>query len=45
MYSSRNRKNCKTSKTINSVDGTFELNTPRDRNGSFEPQLIKDKSN
>ncbi|MCP4320482.1 MAG: IS256 family transposase [Alteromonadales bacterium] len=36
-----NRKNGSTSKTIKSPVGNFELNTPRDRNGSFEPQLIK----
>ena len=22
-------------------DGTFELETPRDRNGTFEPQIVK----
>ncbi len=37
----KNRKNGKTSKTIKSTNGTFELNTPRDRTGSFEPQLVK----
>jgi len=37
----KNRKNGKTSKTIKSTSGTFELNTPRDRAGSFEPQLVK----
>lgn len=37
----KNRKNGKTSKTIKSTNGTFELNTPRDRSGSFEPQLVK----
>lgn len=37
----KNRKNGKTSKTIKSTNGTFELNTPRDRKGSFEPQLVK----
>ena len=26
---------------MRSADGTFELNTPRDRVGSFEPQLVK----
>ena len=41
LSGNRNRKNGKTSKTIKSTDGTFELNTPRDRAGSFEPQLIK----
>ncbi|OFS87318.1 transposase [Oligella sp. HMSC05A10] len=28
-------------KTIKTEDGQFELETPRDREGSFEPQLIK----
>ena len=36
-----NRKNGFSSKIIKSPAGSFELNTPRDRNGSFEPQLIK----
>lgn len=36
-----NRKNGSTSKTIKSSAGTFELNTPRDRSGSFDPQLVK----
>ncbi|QIR16415.1 IS256 family transposase [Shewanella aestuarii] len=36
-----NRKNGASSKTIKSSVGSFELNTPRDRNGSFEPQLVK----
>ena len=29
------------SKTMKTEHGTFELNTPRDRNGSFEPELVK----
>ena len=37
----KNRKNGKTTKTIKSTTGNFELNTPRDRAGSFEPQMIK----
>lgn len=41
LSGNKNRKNGKTSKTIKSTDGTFELNTPRDRNGSFEPQIVK----
>lgn len=36
-----NRKNGSTTKTIKSSSGTFELNTPRDRSGSFDPQLVK----
>ena len=36
-----NRKNGTTKKTIKSTSGSFELETPRDRAGSFEPQLVK----
>lgn len=36
-----NRKNGSTAKTVKSLSGSFELQTPRDRAGSFEPQLIK----
>ena len=36
-----NRKNGKTRKTVKSTAGPFELDTPRDRAGTFEPQLIK----
>ena len=36
-----NRKNGTSSKTLKHGSGSFELNTPRDRNGTFEPQLIK----
>jgi len=36
-----NRKNGSTTKTIKSGSGNFDLDTPRDRAGSFEPQLIK----
>ncbi len=35
-----NRRNGKARKTINSGLGSFELETPRDRNGSFEPQTV-----
>jgi putative transposase len=38
---SKNRKNGKTSKTIKSTSGSFQLDTPRDRAGTFEPQLVK----
>ena len=38
---SNNRRNGKSKKTVKSHVGTFELETPRDRNGSFEPQLVK----
>ena len=36
-----NRKNGSTTKTVKSSVGSFELNTPRDRSGNFEPQLVK----
>ena len=36
-----NRKNGTSSKTIKTGVGSFELNAPRDRAGTFEPQLIK----
>lgn len=36
-----NRRNGKLKKTMKSNVGAFELETPRDRNGTFEPQLIK----
>jgi putative transposase len=36
-----NRKNGFSTKTVKTGVGSFELDAPRDRNGSFEPQLIK----
>lgn len=39
--STTNRKNGYTRKTIKAPSGNFELDTPRDRQGSFEPQLVK----
>lgn len=36
-----NRKNGYTRKTMKTSSGRFELDTPRDREGTFEPQLIK----
>jgi len=41
MSESRNARNGSTRKTLQTEDGPFELDTPRDRNGSFEPQLVK----
>jgi len=38
---SANSRNGKSSKHLQTEDGTFELTTPRDRDGSFEPQLVK----
>jgi transposase-like protein len=37
----KNRRNGKSKKTIKSTNGTFELETPRDRAGTFEPQVVK----
>ena len=36
-----NNRNGFTSKTLQTEDGQFELNAPRDRAGSFEHQLVK----
>ncbi len=36
-----NRRNGINTKTMKTATGSFELETPRDRNGNFEPQLIK----
>ena len=36
-----NRKNGYTRKTMKTSSGSFELDTPRDRQGTFEPQLVK----
>jgi putative transposase len=38
---STNSRNGYTSKTILTEGGSFEINTPRDRNGDFEPKLVK----
>jgi transposase-like protein len=37
----KNRKNGYSSKTMKSSDGSFELDVPRDRNGNFEPEIVK----
>ncbi len=39
--SSENSRNGVTRKTVRTEDGQFELDTPRDRQGDFEPQLVK----
>lgn len=36
-----NRRNGKTGKKLKTSLGTIDLNTPRDRNSSFEPQIVK----
>lgn len=38
---SDNSRNGVTRKTVRTEDGQFELDTPRDRQGDFEPQLVK----
>lgn len=38
---SGNRRNGISTKTIKTAGGSFELESPRDRNSSFEPQIIK----
>jgi transposase-like protein len=35
-----NRRNGVSRKTVRSEDGAFEIEVPRDRDGSFEPRLI-----
>ncbi|MFV0563944.1 MAG: transposase [Malaciobacter mytili] len=37
----KNRKNGKSTKTMKSSVGEFELDIPRDRNGSYEPPIVK----
>jgi len=42
LSGNKNRRNGVNKKTIKGTsDGTFELETPRDRNGTFEPQIVK----
>ncbi|KIC89049.1 IS256 family transposase [Flavihumibacter sp. ZG627] len=36
-----NRKNGKTSKRLKTAEGTLDIETPRDRDSSFEPQLVR----
>jgi len=36
-----NRRNGRTGKNLKTSLGTVEINTPRDRNSSFEPQVVK----
>lgn len=35
-----NRKNGKSYKQVKTKEGAFELETPRDRNGTFEPEIV-----
>ena len=41
LLGKKNRKNGTSSKSIKSDGGAFILDTPRDRAGTFEPQLVK----
>jgi transposase-like protein len=36
-----NRRNGKTTKHVKAGYGSFDLSTPRDRDGSFEPEIVK----
>ena len=36
-----NRRNGKLKKQLKTATGIFELETPRDREGSFEPEIVK----
>jgi transposase-like protein len=36
-----NRRNGRSKKIVKSSDGSFELETPRDREGTFEPDIVK----
>lgn len=38
---SGNKRNGKGSKTVKSTSGEFTIQTPQDRNSSFEPEIIK----
>ena len=39
--SSTNRRNGKLKKTLRSDEGSFEIEAPRDRDGSFSPEIVK----
>lgn len=44
LHQASDNTNCRngyTRKSLKTEDGQFELNTPRDRECSFEPQLVK----
>ncbi|MFT5394513.1 MAG: putative transposase [Gammaproteobacteria bacterium] len=40
-HASDNWRNGKTNKTVHTQTGSLEIEIPRDRNGEFEPQLVK----
>jgi transposase-like protein len=37
----KNRRNGKSTKTVTHCTGSFDLETPRDRDSSFEPEIVK----
>lgn len=39
--SAKNRRNGKSKKIVKHSAGSFELETPRDRDGTFEPEIVK----
>ena len=41
LSGNKNRRNGYNTKTVKTHSGSFELDTPRDRSGSFEPQMVK----
>jgi len=41
ISSNPNSRNGSTSKTLRTENGQFQLDTPRDREGAFEPNLVK----
>jgi len=41
--STGNSRNGYSTKTIHTKNGQFELNTPRDQNNNFEPNIVKKK--
>ncbi len=44
QHPSSNRRNGYSKKTVKSVVGSFELETPRDRNGEFEPKRVNSEA-
>lgn len=42
---SNNRRNGSSVKQLSTEDGSLEIETPRDRDGSFEPQLVQKRQN
>ena len=40
MQADANRRNGKTGKQVKTAFGKVDINTPRDRNSTFEPQLL-----